>query len=503
MENCFKVWFVLFSGRGGRPPRKKNKKHSKPNSGEAPNQPANAPSSVPLLNNLLNKAPESQSNLSTAASDGAAKPGIVASHSLPPQPSRPISTATAAPIKKPLPVKPAESVADALPTTTPLNTLSKPGVPSVTPIQIRAPAQQPAKVSTQALTQVQPQIPVTTPQQQPQSLPQSQPQVTEKQQQQQQQPDLTDPVGILPQTLDDLESHLDMSVTASPSSLPLSSNSMTNPPLVPMLNDNDMFQHSVVLKTPSVFPPPVTLPVPISHSNGYPATEIKVESPTNVVAGVPSVFDPVPGIKEEKPVVVPQHTAVTEEVKPSPANPSSNFASAFKTKPPNMADNLKNASSWSSLAQASSPHNALGGTASNMKNAMDSFQAFKKQAKEKADRQRALIEQQEIRRLQKEQAEKERIRIENERRREREEEEALEKARKAVAEQQQLNRVEEVKAAAQEDSSSPNHGGADKSAAERERQRLREQERRRREALAGQIDMNMQSDLMAAFEESL
>lgn len=88
-----------------------------------------------------------------------------------------------------------------------------------------------------------------------------------------------------------------------------------------------------------------------------------------------------------------------------------------------------------------------------------------------------------------------------------------------------------MKAAAQEDSSSPNHGGADKSAAERERQRLREQERRRREAvssifrrlffqvknlrlillkkfilflqLAGQIDMNMQSDLMAAFEESL
>lgn len=43
--------------------------------------------------------------------------------------------------------------------------------------------------------------------------------------------------------------------------------------------------------------------------------------------------------------------------------------------------------------------------------------------------QRALIEQQEMRRHQKEQAEKERIRIENEKRREKEEEEALEKAR--------------------------------------------------------------------------
>lgn len=43
--------------------------------------------------------------------------------------------------------------------------------------------------------------------------------------------------------------------------------------------------------------------------------------------------------------------------------------------------------------------------------------------------QRALIEQQEMRRHQKEQAERERLRLENERRREREEEEALEKAR--------------------------------------------------------------------------
>lgn len=67
-------------------------------------------------------------------------------------------------------------------------------------------------------------------------------------------------------------------------------------------------------------------------------------------------------------------------------NTGANFASAFKTKPPNMADNLKNASSWSSLAQASSPHNALGGNTSSVKNTMDSFQAFKKQAKEKADR---------------------------------------------------------------------------------------------------------------------
>ena len=38
---------------------------------------------------------------------------------------------------------------------------------------------------------------------------------------------------------------------------------------------------------------------------------------------------------------------------------------------------------------------------------------------------------------------------------------------------------------------------------ERERQRQREQERRKREAMANQIDMNRQSDLMAAFEENI
>ncbi|XP_076675191.1 homeotic protein female sterile isoform X5 [Andrena cerasifolii] len=191
---------------------------------------------------------------------------------------------------------------------------------------------------------------------------------------------------------------------------------------------------------------------------------------------------------------------------PDSKNPAANFASAFKNK--TVEQNVKNASSWSSLAQASSPQSAAG---SSMKSAArDSFQAFKKQAKEKQDRQRALLEQQEMRRQQKEQAERERLRQENERRREREEEDALDKVRKTVGDQQgnvmttTTSRAEEVKAIVDTDSSSPSHSsGQDKAVAERERQRLREQERRRREAMAGQIDMNMQSDLMAAFEESL
>ena len=84
---------------------------------------------------------------------------------------------------------------------------------------------------------------------------------------------------------------------------------------------------------------------------------------------------------------------------------------------------VRNASSWSSLAGPSQQGS------SKTSNIGDSFQMFKRQAKEKEARQKALIEQQEQRRQQKEQAERERVRVEADRRREREEEEALEKAR--------------------------------------------------------------------------
>lgn len=68
------------------------------------------------------------------------------------------------------------------------------------------------------------------------------------------------------------------------------------------------------------------------------------------------------------------------------------------------ANNVKNANSWSSLASGS-PQS----TPKPKPPAMDTFQAFKKQAKEKEARLK-LLEQQEIKRVQKEQAEKERQR---------------------------------------------------------------------------------------------
>ncbi|XP_049887175.1 bromodomain-containing protein 3-like isoform X3 [Pectinophora gossypiella] len=184
---------------------------------------------------------------------------------------------------------------------------------------------------------------------------------------------------------------------------------------------------------------------------------------------------------------------------------NSNFVQAFKLK---QEQNLKNASSWSSLAQAGSPQSIPNINTTNQikqKPVMDSFQAFKKQAKEKIDRQRALIEQQELRK--KEQAERERQRQQETERRHPEEEKmrAVQGARKADGVEVASPSVSPVARA-----SPPAAAAAaaavvpDKPAAsERERLRQREQERRRREAMAGQIDMNMQSDLMAAFEESL
>lgn len=95
--------------------------------------------------------------------------------------------------------------------------------------------------------------------------------------------------------------------------------------------------------------------------------------------------------------------------------PSSNDK---KTPPPDLKTNLSNAinksmdpniknaiaSSWSSLASAGSPQNTP--TSHKPKQpAMDSFQQFRNKAKEKADRQK-LLEQQELRRSNKEAAEK-------------------------------------------------------------------------------------------------
>lgn len=234
-----------------------------------------------------------------------------------------------------------------------------------------------------------------------------------------------------------------------------------------MIPPNSIIHSSIhgTIDTNEIAPviPPITSSSNMLHSNnnGFGNIKQEIDLPMNnnglsmgmpMNMAMPSIFDPLPSQpqisinslpnlpikKEEKPLIHPK--PIEELSNPNPIVPgslsnsdkkmtppeqkSSNFASAFK---PKQEQNIKNASSWSSLAQANSPQNSSTGVSN--RQMADSFQQFKKQAKEKADRQKALMEQQEMRRQQKEQAEKERLRAENERRREKEEEEALEKAR--------------------------------------------------------------------------
>lgn len=242
---------------------------------------------------------------------------------------------------------------------------------------------------------------------------------------------------------------------------------------LPMMSNTLMPQNSLIhpihgtIDTNEIPPaiPPITTSTNMLHSNnnGFGNIKQEMELPMNnnglamgmpMNMAMPSIFDPLPSTqpqqmplnsipnlpikKEEKPLIHPKPLEELSNPNPTvpgnlnnsdkkmtpPEQKAANFASAFK---PKQEQNIKNASSWSSLAQANSPQNSSTGVSN--RQMADSFQQFKKQAKEKADRQKALMEQQEMRRQQKEQAEKERLRAENERRREKEEEEALEKAR--------------------------------------------------------------------------
>lgn len=223
-----------------------------------------------------------------------------------------------------------------------------------------------------------------------------------------------------------------------------------------------------------------------TNNNGLTAMGI----PMNI--SVPSMFDPIPQphVKKEHLQSKPIEDITTEmldkkipppttTVAPVEHQKSQSFVSISSYKP-KQEQNVKNASSWSSLAQAASPQNAQsggtiggqgsggaasggggssggggagggggggaggggsggggsggggsggGGGSNSRQQVMDSFKAFQNKAKEKLDREKQRLENLELKRQQKEQAEKERLRVENERRREREEEDALEKAR--------------------------------------------------------------------------
>lgn len=167
---------------------------------------------------------------------------------------------------------------------------------------------------------------------------------------------------------------------------------------------------------------------------------------------------------------------------------------------------IKNMGSWASLVQK---HPTT--PSSTAKSSSDSFEHFRRAAREKEEREKAL-------KAQAEHAEKEKERLRQERMRSREDEDALEQARRAHEEarrrqeqQQQQQRQEQQQqqqqqAAAVAAASAPQAQSSQPQSMldqQRELARKREQERRRREAMAATIDMNFQSDLLSIFEENL
>ncbi|XP_012726449.2 bromodomain-containing protein 4 isoform X2 [Fundulus heteroclitus] len=175
---------------------------------------------------------------------------------------------------------------------------------------------------------------------------------------------------------------------------------------------------------------------------------------------------------------------------------------------------LKNMGSWASLA-----HKPTSTTQSAVKSSSDSFEQFRRAAREKEEREKALKAQAE--------AEKDRLRREQDKQRGRDEEDVIEPPTRRVHEeprgrlepqhiqapsqqqqqqQQQQVQQESQPAAIQQPPQPPTppqpttQNSLDQ---QREMARRREQERRRREVMAATIDMNFQSDLMAIFEENL
>ncbi|XP_055307981.1 bromodomain-containing protein 3-like isoform X3 [Sitodiplosis mosellana] len=239
----------------------------------------------------------------------------------------------------------------------------------------------------------------------------------------------------------------------------------------------------------------VNATAPINSNNSNNSMNSSMQSTGNGVTtpnlGV-GAFRPKP-IEE---LLMPQHD---KKSTPPPALPPQmpmsdqkpNLANAFNK---SMDPAIKNtiASSWSSLAAAGSPQSTPTSSKPKPTPVMDSFQQFKNRAKEKADRQK-LLEQQEMKqRSHKEAAEKR--------------QQEQQKKREEIDRRQPLDQIlgrDDLKASPQGSGSPGTPSANDRAAAKRAELRRQEQERRRREALAGQIDMNMQSEMMAAFEESL
>ncbi|XP_048458075.1 bromodomain-containing protein 3-like isoform X1 [Rhincodon typus] len=150
---------------------------------------------------------------------------------------------------------------------------------------------------------------------------------------------------------------------------------------------------------------------------------------------------------------------------------------------------VKNANSWASLGKMTTT------TPPAIKSSSESFKMFRKAAMEKEQREKALKAQQEMKMCHLEQTENEQKKMASEQQREKEKE--------TIPEESQTVQVEVNEKLTEQTMQEENEAQQESLDKERELARKREQERRRREAMATTIDMNLQSDIMATFEENL
>ncbi|XP_045546674.1 bromodomain-containing protein 4 isoform X3 [Salmo salar] len=194
----------------------------------------------------------------------------------------------------------------------------------------------------------------------------------------------------------------------------------------------------------------------------------------------------------------------------SPAPPPSHQDSKLKqeAKTPITAKKtqdvkLKNMGSWASLAQRSQST-----PASAVRSSSDSFEQFRRAAREK-EREKQL------------KAQAEQARREQEKLRSRDDEDSVEQQGRGRVQEDSRRRQEQLSPQAptppastppadspqapptQQATPPPSAAAQNAMDQQRELARRREQERRRREAMADTIDINFQSDLMAIFEENL
>nr|XP_039269216.1 bromodomain-containing protein 3-like isoform X1 [Styela clava] len=252
------------------------------------------------------------------------------------------------------------------------------------------------------------------------------------------------------------------------------------------------------LPNPTMNTGPTSAPLPLNP--GQVTTQRQFSDTTSKI---PSVGGALPLAKTVSDGAQPHHASVNSTQNPVPSqDPQDKKKTDFK---------MRNMSSWSSLAQtmgskgptnnsqSSSHGNVMHGPTPgqppvSVKNAANSFEVFKQQAKERQQFMGLLKQQEEQRRREQEQKEREKREKES--------------ASSTAAPQQAMTMAPIPKPIANDANKAIANGNSQSNAHQAPAEsaniaRMREMQRRRRQEMAGQIDMNHQSDIMKHFEDNL